>query len=379
MKQAFAGVPIWIQLFRNSEGPFLFPSRTVRKNPELKPRFPRQVSGFAVHVPKLVRPVKSRNASTIHAASKGIYAEAWQFLKPRHGRVRDLQGLYESAEVDAAFLYQMVGQLLRLLRHAWYDQAKPGACEELWGAREIPSPALDSFPPYGFTLSWKARILSSLEELHSRARRLRPADWPKESKLISVWVANGPNTGGRASHPCRVCLSQIHGDLNKNNILFWVEENQAFLIDFVMYQAAAHTLQDFGRLEAEVKFALMETEENLKSPVADYEPSGLPEWIDAERHLAVTTWSPTTIIPPVASGSHGARSRALDVVKLVRHHAFEVRSNALNDGDIEGFRTEYGAALLYPTLRAIAFDTVSLPKRIFAVHSAAQLIDFLHH
>ena len=72
--------------------------------------------------------------------------------------------------------------------------------------------------------------------------------------------------------------------------------------------------------------------------------------------------------------------RAVRTVRFVRAGAYSVARQAHSRRSALGgleFTTEYGAALLYHTLRAIGYDSLSPFKRILAVLAAAELLSSL--
>lgn len=54
----------------------------------------------------------------------------------------------------------------------------------------------------------------------------------------------------------------IHGDLHSGNLLIETPGQNVWIIDFSKTRAGAHTLADFARLEADLKFALLPSSEN---------------------------------------------------------------------------------------------------------------------
>jgi hypothetical protein len=77
---------------------------------------------------------------------------------------------------------------------------------------------------------------------------------------------------------------------------------------------------------------------------------------------------------PRKRGRIESASRAEEAIWLVRRHACESHGLAGKRNHRSPFGTEYGAALLYFTLRTIGYGTTSPLKRALAVHGAAELI-----
>lgn len=91
-----------------------------------------------------------------------------------------------------------------------------------------------------------------------------------------------------------VVVSPAHGDLNGNNIFLWLDNpDHPFLIDLPFYQESGHALQNLARLEIEIKFALMDRQEDSpKEELASFDlgDSQLLLWQEMEDHLLLERW-----------------------------------------------------------------------------------------
>jgi hypothetical protein len=337
--------------------------------------------GLAKHVPTLFKPAKPGANLEFHANTKGWFAEAWQFLDPRLAPILDFQAAYQLQTLTDDDIEDMVNRLFQLLCHAWYENKQVTVRESraLWSNAERAYVDSFDFPPYQLTTRWKIQVLCSLEDLDKYGYGLVSATWADDVRTVRQWLIEGPSSHGRALVSRNVVLSPIHGDLNKNNILFlrWAGELKPFLIDFVAYRPHAHTLQDFAQFETEVKLALMETEQTAPSGALDLDPRQLPIWMNCDAQLAINTWMPEAAKANQSEPRSVCLTRALNIVQLTRNRALEVHTTASGNSALEEFQVEYAAALLYPTLRSIAYDSLSVLKRLLAVHSAARLIRFL--
>jgi hypothetical protein len=152
------------------------------------------------------------------------------------------------------------------------------------------------------------------------------------------------------------------------------------LIDFDTYQPKGHTMQDFAHLEAEIKFALMECETADHLPALDLTDGRLPMWCRAEKHLLnlLMCDDGSTAFRPNGKGNDTVR-RAVDLIQnVIRVEARKVhKARHCTTRQPQSFAVEYGAALLYFTLRTIGYPRVSGFKRLLAVYSAARLIELL--
>lgn len=342
---------------------------------------------FRRYLPQLCAPVFPSEASERVVEAGGFYAVAYQFLGAGAGEFLDLGDAYTKSAADLDLLAQqegraqlppdLAGELLeavvRRLRQGWYDQAVPSEHVTLWDGEDALEGQVLEPPPYCLTAKQKAHLLASLEMLEDLGSRLLLDTWQGDCQQVASWLAEGPPATCALAGTRRVAQSPVHGDLNSSNILTWFKEGQPFLIDFACYQQQGHTLQDFARLEAEVKFALMDTESDSPVPALDRDPSRLRMWMEAESQLASENWEGQVRL---SGRNRTPVRRAVDLVRTVRLQAREVQAGAFDRAGIPtpDFLAEYAAALLYHTLRAVGYDSLSTLKRLLAVRSAAELI-----
>jgi Ternary complex associated domain 9 len=261
---------------------------------------------------------------------------------------------------------RVIDGVVESLKRAWYNEAELTP-RVLWspnGLLESGDAADPTSPLYGFSVERRARLLASLEFLEEFADLL--PEWTTASRQVKDWVCSGPGDHGALAGVRPTLLSRTHGDLNSANILWWLEQDQSFLIDFAMYREDGHALHDLARLEAEVKFALMDRDDASH----DYMPKRLAAWRTLERQLASTNWQ--SIQSP--KGQDGVQ-RAAGLSQHIRDQANRIYQDAFPPGAGSGhFLFEYFTTLLYHTLRAISYEQLSPFKRLLAVFSAAQLI-----
>jgi len=148
-----------------------------------------------------------------------------------------------------------------------------------------------------------------------------------------------------------------------------------FLIDFAMYQKCGHALQDFARLETEIKYALMDCQQDSpvnELPGFDSTPGQFQLWLELENHLLGNIWR-----EPKTWSSTGFRRNldlTLQLVQSIRTVAGDIQKQNLQSGLPPSFEDEYLYPLLYHTLQAITYRSLSPFKRLLAVHSSAELL-----
>jgi hypothetical protein len=162
--------------------------------------------------------------------------------------------------------------------------------------------------------------------------------------------------------------------------MVWLEHEHPFLIDFPFYQEAGHALQDFARLETELKFALLDRqkdspEKQLKAFEHTY--SQMSIWQEMEDRL-IADWKQKNSGWP-AKGYTGNVRLCFEFVQLIRNRALAVQQNDKCPGLPAGdFLTEYWPALLYHTVRSIGYPSLSVFKRLLAVYSAGSILTELN-
>lgn len=269
--------------------------------------------------------------------------------------------------------------LLDWLSDNWYiGRAERKDREVLWDYSDGPDNNFGRFPPYQIPRRSKRYILNFLDEQQSRLGERFFDDWKTSHGIVHSFVAGSDKelkeTYNLATSQ-RVILSPAHGDLNSNNILMWLDSSHPFLIDFPLFQGAGHALQDFARLEVEVKFTLMDRQQDSTAselPALDLTYSQLPLWHALEKQILKERWNVVNLKLP-AGGFHTNVQYAFELVKLIRLKAMAVQ-NQHQQKRCPGFWTEYKLPLLYSTLRAIGYDSLSPFKRLIAISSAAELL-----
>ena len=160
--------------------------------------------------------------------------------------------------------------------------------------------------------------------------------------------------------PALVYEPVIHGDLNSGNVLI----DKAFrpwVIDF-RHTGPGHYLRDVAKLEAEIKFLLMD-------PQGD--ATRVPSWLHLDRALD-DSWGFGQSPPPTFPSMYDA--------ELVKAFISICGVRALARDRMPGPKppqiAQYRAALLHFTLRVVTYRDVSPAKKAYAIHSALRLCHF---
>lgn len=160
-------------------------------------------------------------------------------------------------------------------------------------------------------------------------------------------------------------LTVSHGDLNNANILFKDDRRYPWLIDFA-HTGYGHYLRDFAKLEAEIKFGLMD-KKNEDALVR------LPYWLDMDNVLDVLPFGETSYIQPhVWKETDTEILKAYSVIRHLRSLAYDRMI-----GNKESHIAQYLTALFLYTLQTLAFRDISPCKKIFAFRSASRLCQFI--
>lgn len=269
--------------------------------------------------------------------------------------------------------------LLDWLCNNWYfEYGHWGNKEALWDYEDGPDDRFGRMPPYQLPRRSKRYILDFLDGRKAQMGKRLFDNWEERRAAVRHFVAGSAadlKSLYTLAEPHSVILSPAHGDLNSNNILMWLNQTHPFLIDFPLYQKSGHALQDFARLEVEVKFTLMDRQADSdpkQLPAFDYTHSQVPLWRALEKHLLRERWETGELkLPPAAFEPNVYLSH--DLVNLIRRKAKSVQGQQGPKRRLS-FWAEYRLALLYHTLRTIGYDTLPLFKRLLAVFSAAELL-----
>ena len=361
------------------------------------------VCGYTKHVPKLVEPripYRREDQDLCQVAmSGGWYAVCYDYLGgDLFGRFIDLnrvliaspdnlrretEGTSFEKKKSEEVRIGVVEQILKWLCDQWYKKPKAREERTLWSVGDAPAREYVAFPPYQLAGRTKGWILNFLDS-HAGilGERLLPGTWERDREAVwqLVEAANGGTGIPGLDREMNVILSPAHGDLNCNNVLLWLNEpGHPFLIDFPFYQSKGHALQDFARLEVEIVFAIMDRQQDnsSKGPAAlDYTHSQLTLWAELIDHV---------LSSEIPDKKRGWKSRAYkkhvkscqSLIQVVRKKASDVQRQLKGDADSPDFFSEYLPALLYHTLRAISYPSLSIFKRLLAVYSAGRIIEKL--
>jgi len=279
---------------------------------------------------------------------------------------------------------QALKAVLYFLCEEWYLNTKKVRREScaIWKTKDGGDNEFSEFPPYCLWKKRKRAILSYLVSKMGQVGLRLSDDWDKHSNRVRDFVA----TPGRKTNvnvldrKMSVVLSPAHGDLNANNIFVWLKHlDQPFLIDFPLYQQSGHALQDFARLEVEIKLVLMDRQEDSPQdqlPAYDNTPDQVIVWKALEDHLLSEKWDQPNEAWP-ETGYRKNAEQCHEWVQIVRRIAEEVQRQGLQPSDHPTFLEEYLPALLFKTLQAIGWPSLSIFKRLLAVYSAAKILEKL--
>jgi class 3 adenylate cyclase len=378
------------------------------------------VPGYKHHLPILGSPVSPLNA--LHPEQKFIaqygswFAIHYDFLGGNDlGKFIDMETVLIGAPADLkektrGTEYELasdgVTQLMKYrmkvfqtvldgLSSLWYGKKvfSSRSKETIWKIQDAPEEEPAVRPPYQLTRLAKGRIQNFLD---SEAARIGPrlfSKWKDHVKQVLILVNDTSTTAnlGRLASSIPFTMSPIHGDLNSNNILLWLEHPKyPFIIDLPSYQKTGHCLQDFARLEVEIKLVLLDRqEESPIDPLAayDYTLSQVPLWIELEdRLLAAHTFDKSKLtaarISPLKFKAEGYKNNvdlAYRLVMMLRQKACEIQQRKLDSGpEPTTFPNEYLPALLYQSVMAIGYSSLPVFKRLLAVYTAGSILSRLN-
>lgn len=345
------------------------------------------------HVPEIVNfeTDSSKEASNIiYDSSKKWVAIAYNFLGgyqfPEESIFMDMETAYVSTNEEIwiktinsdyyeenDLFKKLLADLLKFLHKSWYKHTFSKK-RKLWSYTNANPQRYYDFPPYKLSKYQKDSLINSLfKEMDYLGGKFLDDKWEEYRKVIDDFIFYKPMANSTFyswnKNYSKVLLSKVHGDLNSNNIISWLDKNNIFLIDFPFYQEQGHIVQDFTRLEAEIKFSLMDREHVSKDihPL-DWSPSQCKLWFKLEDHLQSIYWKKDIDYPPNTFYKNVNRAECL--IKLIRKKAEEIYKTENHDN----FYIEYNVSLLYHTLKAITYPSLSLFKRIYAVYSAGRML-----
>jgi Ternary complex associated domain 9 len=293
---------------------------------------------------------------------------------------------------------QILGITLDGLSDLWYGKKGLGSRELLpiWNVENAEDRTYIRLPPYQLTRRVKGWVQDFLDSREAGiGPRLFP-DWNdhRERVLTLVSDLSTPSDLGRLGLAGDIpfTLSPVHGDLNANNVMLWLEqEKYPFLIDLPFYQRLGHALQDFARFETEIKFGLMDRqEESPETELAAYDhcDSQVPLWIELDDRLlerraldeAELGRADADMRDWGATGYQNNVTLCYRSIILTREKACAVQQKHMDGRPGPGpFAAEYLPALLYYTIRSIGYPSLSIFKRLLAVHSSGRIIEHLRH
>lgn len=297
-------------------------------------------------------------------------------------KVRDTEFGFAASEPSTvvARRLELFSLTLDWLCRKWYMKEGLLTREQrgVWNTEDTPAKQYPAMPPYQLAGKSKGLILSFLDGHASEIGERFFDNWEENRKRVWELVEKTAGATGVAylDRQASFLLSPAHGDLNGNNLLLWLDEScHPFLIDFPFYQKQGHALQDFARLEVEIKFALMDRQADspvLALPALDHTSSQLLLWREMENHLLSDAWHDSKSAW-AAGGFSDNVDFCLKLVQLLRSKAAEVQRQKPAP-HAESFMDEYRPALLYHTVRASGYSALSLFKRLLAVYSAGRLL-----
>ena len=295
------------------------------------------------------------------------------YLLPHQTRLANLR------RCDADPAQRVLECCLNPVRSRWYMK---GTIENLalWSADDKERTAAPyRMPPYGFRSAEKRAFSKMLHNLERYGDCLLMTTWEQQFRVVERLIWDGfESSCDLVRTPVPVLLSQTHGDMNGGNLRCNVDQERGFLIDLACYRSSNHTLQDFARLEVEVKLVLMDTGPDC-NPHHDLGPNGFGAWVYIENTLSRDNWRGEL---EVAMDASQCAKRALKLISFIRRQAWETQQAlgarcAESQMDFGRFLPAYRVALLYETIRAIGWSSLPIPKRVLAVHSAATLLEML--
>lgn len=345
-----------------------------------------------------------------HIAVNGDwYAVCYQYLgDPKIGGILDLESVltcdlatlqaktqntkfFKRYLADHPSLWEcrrrVFSDLLEWLGNEWYEHpelAKTKAVPRFWQTEDCPPRAYLTLPPYRLKGKEKGWILDFLggREVH-KVKRLLPS-WEDHCRRVWEFVAlsQGPTGLAVLDDPGSIICSPVHGDLNANNVLLWLQyPDQPFLIDFPCFQLEGHALQDLARLEVELLFALLDCQaESLEQlQVSDYAYHQLKLWLELAEHLLdAAVPSPRNSWQSTDCYSDNVTAK-LDLFSLIRAKALAVQRPLIDTHEQGPFLAAYLPALLYYTLREIGYPSRTPFKRLLALYQASCIIERLRY
>jgi len=289
---------------------------------------------------------------------------------------REALRLQANADVNA-YRCQCLDHVLSWLCVNWYGLAVRKS-KDIWDTSDGADRVYPTYPPYQLAARNKAYILNFLasEEANLLGPRLI-ADWETHKERVWDFISGVSHPRGLKGKLAMV-LGPAHGDLNAHNVFLWENHlEHPFLIDFPMFQECGHALQDFARLEVEIKYQLLDQQTGTDRhdlPALSWTFSKLPVWQGLERHLQSAAWEEDFVCR--GAGCKENVRTAFCLIRDIRQKARTVQQGRYDDPRRAEFPHEYRIPVLFHTLRFIGYS-VPIFKRLFAVCSASEMLQQL--
>lgn len=278
---------------------------------------------------------------------------------------------YKNIEEWAAIAYTKIGgrwEEVKTFKALYSDATSEEDLEKLRSLlrrlfEEVMSPWLELRRKHGSI--WKIYHLEEgrLKEMAKTLTKLKRRGYELGSfNPIQYWKDVLSHEGD--SSPAEVGFGTIHGDLNSRNILLNEKEDKPYLIDF-SETGQGHYLRDFAKLEADIKFVLMDQHREDQLDL-------LQRWLYMDLTLDRLSFGPISQHPLEEKITDSQIQRGYKLIQLLR--SFATQRISLFPPKEQRVR-EYRIALLHYTLKKLTFN-ISDPKLIFACRSAARLCQF---
>lgn len=295
-----------------------------------------------------------RREGLSHAAFPNIYTSmpvshmgwhtiAFQYMSHKCS----LRDFYNHEDVSILTLQKIVASIFDYLENHIYGKSKrvrKKIWSEVYGFYGlIPYNLLFSLEHYGVFLE------SILDEKKNAVDALR--------EFLITDSNSGNRIGVKYTDTFEI---QHHGDLHSMNILV-DDRNFVKIIDYASLIPNGHFLADYAKLQTDIIMVLMDSNRNR-----DWDIQQITKWWEAVKKLLIN----------VHLGQFGQKkkdfsadkeiNRGIKFAEIVYHRAAKQ----------DGFNTsEYIFALLHFTLRAICYETVTIPKKILGFQIAAFLLN----
>lgn len=185
------------------------------------------------------------------------------------------------------------------------------------------------------------------------------------------WAANIMPNYSHLQMPA-VC-GVIHGDLHSGNLLVETPGHNVWIIDFSKTRAGAHTLADFARLEADLKFALLPSSENEDyfEQALRFEKILLSPQIAQEMDMDITAFGGLGLEFQKAAAS------ILALRRVAVNHQPDVPGESIGhfaDASV----LPYFLALFHTSLRTLKHEQSNPAQKTYAFVAAGLLCERIH-